>query len=149
MPWVATVATIASAGLTVYGSIRQSQAERELGASTAQAQIDAATAQRDAAAQEQRNLEFNAQIQRNQALVEEQATARDISIFREGARTLQGRQRAQFAKSGFGPGGSVALVLIDTANKINDDLQQLDKQFQENPSQQEYVSLSQGDTSFD
>ncbi len=125
MPWIATAATVISAGLNIYGSLKQSQAERELGTASAQAQVDAATAQRDAAIQESKNLEFNAQIQRNQAIVEEVAGARERDIFREDAEAFQARQRTQFAFAGLAGGGSVAAVLEDTANKIQDDLAQL------------------------
>ena len=124
MPWIATAATVVSAGLTIYGSLKQSQAERELGTASAQAQLDAASAQRDAAIQESKNLQVNAQIQRNQAIVEEIAGARDRDIFREDAEAFQARQRTQFAFAGLAGGGSVAAVLGDTANKIQDDLAQ-------------------------
>ncbi len=125
MPWIATAATVVSAGLTIYGSLKQAGAERQLGIDSAQAQVDAASAQRDAAIQESKNLQFNAAIQRNQAVVEEIAGARERDIFREDAEAFQARQRTQFAFAGLAGGGSVAAVLEDTANKIQDDLAQL------------------------
>jgi len=111
MPWVAVAASVASAGMTVYGALQSAKAEKEIGA-----------AQRDAALQEQANLEYNAAIQQNQAVLEEQAAAHQAGIAAEQGRVFKARQRAQYAKAGVTLEGSPLLVLQDTASKIQADL---------------------------
>lgn len=125
MAWITAIATAASAAMSVWGALQQSKAQKELGASSAQAQIDMGIAQRDEAIQQSKNLQYNAIVQRNQAEVEEIANIRDLRIFDQEAQSLQGKQRAQFGFLGLGPGGSVAEVLEDTARKIAEDKAQL------------------------
>lgn len=82
----------------------------------------AAAAQIQAGKQQQKALEFNAAVQRNQAIREEFAAQGQADIIRERGRRLQARQRTQFAKAGVGLAGSPLLVFEETASIIAEDV---------------------------
>jgi uncharacterized protein HemX len=73
--------------------------------------------------QAEANAEYNAQVQQNQAIREEQAAKHDADLLSERGRKLRASQRAQTAAAGVTAAGSPFLLFEQTARDLAQDIE--------------------------
>lgn len=68
--------------------------------------------------QQKANMEYNAAVQKNQALAEQAQARHQAGLIAERGRKLRAAQRTQYAKAGVGLAGTPLLVLGETTSDI-------------------------------